>query len=203
MRNKAGKIARGEKLIFLEKNLAPLKGWLTCLDKAFLKYGKNTLFGARISNQNGKIANAGMVVDHNNTPVSAYLHLNMDFPGALKERNFQMVDYFVAMKKNLFFKTGGFTPDAGNYSFLDICLKTLESTNDPDAVRYLPDLKLIFLDNVPQKENPKGIMDDSIYFYGKWNWCLWESENKLHKEDGVSSEDLAHTKLATAMQSVK
>jgi hypothetical protein len=197
LRNKAGEIARGKNLIFLEKNLAPLKGWLDCLDKSFLKYGPNTLFGARISNQNGKIANAGMVVDHNNTPVCAYRHLNMDFPGALKERSFQMVDYFVAMEKNLFIKTGGFTPDAGKYSFLDICMKVLQSTNDPNAVIYLPRLKLIFLDSLDQKEN----IDDSIYFYGKWNSCLWESENKLHKKDGVSPEDLAHAKMAAAMQS--
>jgi len=203
LRNNAAKTARGENLIFFEKNLAPLKGWLDCLDKGFLKYGKNTLFGARISDKNGEIANAGMVVEHNNTPVSAYLHLHMDFPGALKERSFQMVDYCVAMKKNLFLKTGGFTPDAGNYSFLDICLKTLQSTNDPDAVMYLPDLKMIFLDRVPQKENPKGIMDDSIYFYGKWNCCLWESAKELHKEDGFSSEDLAQAKMATAMQSAR
>jgi len=127
----------------------------------------------------------------------------MDFPGALKERSFQMVDYFVAMRRTLFFRTGGFTPNAGKYSFLDICLKTLESTNDPDAVIYLPDLKMIFLDNIPQKENPKGIMDDSIYFYGKWHSCLWESEKKLHNNDGVSSEDLAHAKMATAMQSAR
>ena len=197
--NNAAHLARGENLLFLEKNLAPLKGWLDCLNNAFLKYGKNKLFGAQICDNNGRIANAGMVVDHNNSPVSAYQHLNTNFSGVLKERSFQMVDHFVAIKKNLFFKTGGFTPDAGKYLFLDICLKACQSTNDPNTIVYLPKLKMIFLDHLNPKKNP----DDSIYFYGKWNGCLWESGKKLHQEDGISSKDIAHAKITSAMEAIR
>ncbi len=198
MINQAALLARGKNLLIFDKNLAPLKGWLDCLNKAFLKYGKNKIFGAQICDNNGKIANAGMVVDHNNTPVSAYQHLNTDFSGVLKERSFQMVDHFVAVKRNLFFKTGGFTPDAGRYLFLDICLKARQSTNDPDTIVYLPKLKMIFLDQIDPKMAP-----DSIYFYGKWNGCLWESEKQLHQKDGISSKDLGQAKISSAMQSVR
>lgn len=197
MMNTAALLARGENLIFLEKNLAPLKGWLDCLNTAFLKYGKNKIFGARICDKTGEIVNAGMVVDHNNTPVCAYQHLHQDFPGVLTERSFQMVDYFVAMEKNRFLQTGGFTPNAGKYAFLDFCLKACQSTNDPDAIVYLPDLKLIFLDSPDPKRNP----DDAIFFYGKWTGALWESEKKLYQTDGFSPNDLAHAKMASAMQS--
>ncbi len=195
MINKAGEKAKGENLIFLEKNLAPLKGWLGCLNTAFLKYGPDTLFGARISNKNGIIETAGIVVDQNNTPVSAYQYLNMDFACALKERSFQMVDHFVAMKRNLFFTTGGFTPDAGIYSVLDICLKARQLTDNPNDVVYLPDLKMIFLDHVTPKYNA----DNSVYFYGRWNGCLWESEKQLHKVDMVSLEALTQAKMKAAL----
>jgi hypothetical protein len=57
---------------------------------------------------------------------------------------------------------------------------------------------MIFLDSVYQKET----MDDAIYFYGKWNGCLWESEKKLHEIDGLSPEAIARAKLTAAMQSV-
>jgi hypothetical protein len=197
MINEAGKIAGGETLIFLEKNLAPLKGWLSCLDRAFSKHGNNKLFGARICDQNGKIASAGIVIDHNNAPVCAYPHLNMDFPGVLKQRSFQMVDHMVALKKKLFLTSGGFTPDAGGYWMMDLCLKTLQSTNDGDTVIYLPDLKMIFLGPVPAKTKT----DDAVYFYGKWTGHLWESEKKLLQEDKISQQDLAHAKMAAAMQS--
>ena len=109
-----------------------------------------------------------------------------------------MVDYFVAMKKNLFCEAGGFTLQAGRFLFLDICLKAFQLTQDPHTVIYLPDLKMIFLDPFYQKET----MDDAIYFYGKWNGCLWESEKKLHMIDGISLEDIAQAKLTAAMQSI-
>ncbi len=196
--NKACDMARGEKLIFLEKNLAPLNGWLDCLDKAFLKYGKNKVFGAQICDKNGRIANAGMVIDNNNTPVCAYQHLDTNFSGVLKERSFQLVDHFVAMGKKLFLKSGGFTRDAGKYVFMDICLKASQTTKDPDTVVYLPTLKMIFLDRISPKENP----DDAVYFYGRWNGSLWESEKELYKKDKISSEDLAHARMASAMQAL-
>lgn len=196
--NKAAQDARGENLIFLEKNLAPLKGWLACLSNAFKKHESHNIFGARISSKNGKIANAGVIADQNNTPVCAYRHLNMDFPSALKERSFQMTDYFIAMKKDLFLNTGGFTPEAGAYLFLDICLKTLQYTNDPNAIVYLPEVKMIFLD----KRNKRDNMDDSVYFYGRWNSYIWESEKKLYQEDGVSPQDLVQATLSSAAQSI-
>jgi hypothetical protein len=197
--NRAGQQACGENLIFFEKNLAPLKEWLECLDKAFSKYGKNKLFGAQICDRKGKIANAGMVVDHNNIPVSAYQYLRTDFPGVSKERSFQMVNHFAAMEKKLFLRTGGFTQDAGGYAFLDICLKALHATDDPDTIVYLPNLKLIFLDEIAANKTP----DDAIYFYGKWNGSLWESEKALLEQDGISAKDLAHARMTSAMTSLR
>jgi len=195
--NTAGDMARGQHLVFLETNLAPLEGWLNGLNRAFSTHGVNKLFGAQICDSHGKIAHAGMVVDHNHTPVCAYQHLNTDFPGVLKERSFQMIDHFVAMGKNLFIKTGGFTEDAGEYLFLDLCLKARRLTDDPDTVVYLPDLKMIFLDHM----DPKEKQADAIYFYGKWNGCLWESETTLHQADGICPKDLAHARMTAAMQS--
>ena len=196
MMNKAGEVTKGENLIFLGKNIAPLSGWLGFLNKAFLKYGDNKIFGARICDRDGEIANAGMVIDNNNTPVSAYIHLNIDFPSALKERSFQMVDHFVALKKNLFFKIGGFSQKAGKNAFMDICLKARHYTNDPDTIIYLPDLKMIFLEKICHNSN----LDDSIFFYGRWHGDLWESEKRLYQEDNISKEDIAAAKISAAMQ---
>ncbi|MDA3788950.1 MAG: glycosyltransferase [Desulfobacula sp.] len=197
--NKALETATGENLIFLEKNLAPLKGWLKILDKGFSTHGDNKIFGARISDKEGKIANTGVVVDHNHTPVCAYQHLDFNFPSALKERSFQMVDYFLAVKKELFFQVGGFNPGSGAYMFLDFCLKTRQYKSDPNAIIYLPDLKMIFLTQTPKKTNT----DHATYFYGKWNGVLWESEKKLQKEDNVSPNDLTHARLSSAMKTAR
>lgn len=196
--NQAAENARGEHLIFLEKNLAPLKGWLSHLSQGFDNHGGNKVFGARVCDAKGKIMCAGMVVDKNHSPVSAYPYLSVDFEAAKKERSFQMVDYFAAMKKNVFCKAGGFTPEAGKYKIPDFCLKAAKVAKDPEAVFYLPDLTLIFVDPVRQKET----MDEAVYFYGKWHGSLWESEQALYKTDGISPEDLARARLAAAMQTL-
>ncbi|MCG8685738.1 MAG: hypothetical protein MI892_12735, partial [Desulfobacterales bacterium] len=76
MINRAAQIAIGEYLIVLDKNLSPIKRWLDCLDKAFIKHGPAAILGARIMDSKRRITNAGVVVDYNNTPVSAYRYLH-------------------------------------------------------------------------------------------------------------------------------
>ncbi len=196
--NRLAQSATGETLVFYEKNLAPLPGWLDSLDRAVSSFQGDKVFGGRICSIDRNIAGGAIVVDHNNTPVPAYQYLDMDFPGVLKQRSFQMVDGFVATSRELFLKTGGFEPNAGQYMFLDYCLKVLQHTCDPDAVVYLPDLKLVFLDRI----QPKKSGNDAVFFYSKWCGCLWESQTELHTEDGFSQEDLEQARMAAAVKSV-
>lgn len=195
--NQAMASARGRYLIFVEKNLAPLKNWLKHLKDAMEKkeHSGPQIFGGRISDKTGKIAHAGMVVDHNNSPVSAYRHLDLDHGGALVERSFQMLDFFIAVKREDFFEMGGFTPDAGRFRFMDICMKAIEMTNNPDSIIYLPRVQLIFLKQEPAFEN----MEDAVYFYARWHGQLWESESRLHKTDGISPQKLDQAKISAAM----
>ena len=195
--NQAITPAAGRYFIFIEKNLAPLKNWLHHLKKAIKKNATpgEQIFGGRIADPNGRIAHAGMVVDHNNSPVSAYQHLNLDHEGAAKERNFQMLDFFIALKRDSFFKIGGFTPDAGRFRFMDICMKCIEMTDNPESIIYLPQVQLIFLNQIPALEK----MEDAAYFYSRWHNQLWESENHLYNEDGISLQKLNQAKISAAM----
>ena len=188
--------SRGKHLLILNTGLAPLKGWLKHLEQGQKKHAGAQLFGARIADAKGKIAHAGMVVDENNTPVPAYGHLDINFEAALKEREFQMADHFLAVDRHLFLKLGGFTPDAGHYLFMDLCLKAEEIVKNPNPVVILPELQMIFLEQ--KKEDFKE--EDAVYFYGRWNGRLWESEKKRYKEDGISQKDLAHSHMASAMR---
>ncbi len=195
--NTAAASARGERLIFLEKNLAPLEGWLACLNKAFSTHGNKKAFGGRICDTSGRIIGSGMVVDRNNAPVPAYHHLFVEFPPACKERSFQMVDLMLAVEKDLFVQAGGFTPSAGPYWLMDLCLKIHCKTDDPDAIVYLPDLRMIQL-AVPFQSTDR---DSAVYFYSRWHSRLWTSEDALYRSDGISPQNLSHARLAAAMQS--
>jgi len=193
--NNALENACGSSLLILSQGLAPLKGWLSHLSQGRNTHKDTKLFSARIADTTGQIAHAGMVVDSNNTPVPAYAHLDINFKAALKERRFQMADHFIAVDRDLFRKAGGLTPDAGDYLFMDFCLKAGTIIKESRPVMFLPDLQMIFLNQEEKKERP----DPAIYFYGKWNCLLWENQRELHREDEVSEKDLAHSQMAAAL----
>lgn len=188
--------ATGQTLVFLSPGLAPLSGWLTLLAAGMARHDQARIFGARISDDQGKITHAGMVTDRNNSPVSAYTHLDINFEPALKERSFQMVDHFLAVDRELFAELGGLTPQAGEYMFLDFCLKAEEKHETEDITIYLPELQLIFL----QRPASRRTNDHSIFFFSRWHGYLWASEDRLVREDKVSQEDLGRAQLSAAMK---
>ena len=196
MMNIAAEKAMGDHLILMTGPLAPFPEWLNRLDQALSRHGSARLFAARIGNTDGLIVSAGMAVDHNHTPVSAYRHVAVDFPAVLKERDVEMADLFLALNRSLFFRIGGITPQAGHYALPDICLKAGQALQEPSPVLYLPDL--VLMDLSPVTPSPKA--DDSVYFHGRWHGRLWESEKQVYEKDGISPEDLAHARMTAALQ---
>ncbi len=202
MMNKASKNAKGKKLLFLSELLAPCENWLVILKQAFKKYGNKKILGAKITNKQNNIVHAGMVLNENNAPVSAYLHLGHDFSLANTERPFQMLDYFIALTKDYFFELGGCWEKSGKNAFMDISLRAQEDTydsngtTDPMATIYLPELHLIQLIEKKEKIN----FDDSIHFYGRWHGTLWESREKLYSNDGISKIKLDAARLTSAIK---
>jgi len=194
--NLAGVRAKGKNLVFLDKNIAPQKDWLNALKKGIVQFGDKKIFGAKIINRFNNIVHAGVVVDANNCPVSAYAHLDKDFPHTCKSRSFQMVNHFIGINKNFFLSAGGFNDKAGRYSFMDLSLKAMELTLDAQTVIYLSDIELIQAEPVQSIDE----YDDSIFFYSKWHGALWENEDKLYTKDGVSHLQLNAARMTRAME---
>lgn len=194
--NHAGILARGENLIFLDKNIVPKNDWLFALKKGINEFGAKKIFGAKIINRFNNIMHAGIVIDANNCPVSAYKHLDNNFPHACKIRSFQMINYFAVITKKLFMSIGGFSPMADRYLFMDLSLRAKESTGDKNTSIYLPDIELIQVEPEPSIDK----YDDSIFFYSKWNNTLWENEKKLYQEDGVSNLQLNAARMTRALE---
>ncbi|MCK5097531.1 MAG: hypothetical protein KAR45_05475, partial [Desulfobacteraceae bacterium] len=151
MMNKANKNAKGKNLIFLSELLSPCENWLMALDNAFKKHGNKKIFGGKITDKQNNIIHAGMVLNENNAPISAYLHLNSDFPKANIERPFQILDLFIALERDFFRKLGGFWEKAGGNAFMDISLRAQRDNHE--AALYLPNLHLIQLNAKKEKMN--------------------------------------------------
>lgn len=192
--NRAAEKAAGQNLIFLRDCLLPMPGWLNQLEQASKKYGDNHIFGARILDSRGSLLHAGVVLDKNNAPVSAYKHLSPEFSPAMKERPFKMIDYFLSIDRNLFYEIGGFSEKSGQFSFMDLCLKASCNSESTMCI-YLP--KLCMISSV--EDNGYFNADDSVYFFSRWHGTLWEDQARVYLSDNVSPEDIDAAKMAQSM----
>nr|NJM03027.1 hypothetical protein [Desulfobacula sp.] len=166
MMNHASQKASGKTLLFLGKDLLPLPNWLYHLKKGIAQYGKDKILGAKIMDQRGSLVHAGMVLDKNHFPVSAYKHLASDFPPALKGRSFKMLDHFICIHRDFFHELGGFREKTGKFAFMDICLRA-DYRKKRDTCFYMPDAGMISLKDNTGPFNP----DDSICFLENGRGC--------------------------------
>ncbi len=196
MMNKASTIATGKTLVFMEKNLLPLPDWLHYLREGIRRYGRNKIFGVRIIDQRNSIVHSGMVLDENHAPVSAYRYLAAQFPEAMKERSFKMLDHFICISRTLFHETGGFWTKTGKFAFMDICLRADTNMKGKNPCIYIPNTCMIALDGDKEKFNP----DDSIYFFGRWQGMLWENQETLYSTDKITREELNAALHAQSME---
>lgn len=189
--------AKGKYLVFFAELICPGENWLTEIKKGIKKYGHKKIYGAKIINPYNNIVHAGMVLNANNSPTSAYKHLDTDFPAANKERHFQMLDQFIAMERQSFLDLGGVWAPTGLYAFLDLCLRAAEFYETDDAAIYLPQVSLTSHGS-PATPN----IDNSIHFFSRWHGSLWNSEDKLYKEDEISRLQLDAARMTRAIETV-
>ena len=192
------KEAGGKTLVIFSELLFPFPQWITHLKTGMATWGENKIFGAKIINKFKNIVHAGMVLDANHSPVSAYRHLSFDFPEANRERPFQMLDGFIALSRNFFANLGGFSPEAGPYAFMDICLKAFEQTKDWNTCVFLPQCTLL-----QDYTRPPLSPDQAIEFFGRWHGTLWDSETRLYEADGISPTRLDEARMARAQEMAK
>ena len=197
--NQAAQIAKGKNFLFLSELLSPCTSWLNILTKALKKYGEEKIFGGKIIDSQNNIVHAGMVINENNAPVSAYVHLASDFPKANEEREVELLDLFIAVERNFFQKTGGFWEETGPNAFMDISLRAQEYISGSDKLGadiYLPELGLLQLSVDSKKIN----FDDSIFFYGKWHGQIWDNKDNFYHNNGISKIELDAARLTSALK---
>ncbi|WP_321494905.1 hypothetical protein [uncultured Desulfobacter sp.] len=193
--DKAPGVMTGKKIAVLTELACPLANWLAELNRAFSTHGPDKIFGGKVINSHGSIVHAGMVLNANNAPVSAYLHLGADFAPANREQSFPMVDHMVCLSADLFLKLGGFSPRAGIYALMDLCLKARCRTNNNTACIFLPGLKI--LKNYSNQSPPAK---DAIFFFARWHAILWDNEDSLYQSQGISHQQLDAVRMARAQQ---
>jgi len=194
---KAPDIMTGKKMVVLTELLCPLPNWLAALNQAFTDHGTDKIFGGKVINAHGSIIHAGMVFNDNNAPVSAYLHLNTEFAPANKERSFPMMDHLVCLSANLFLNLGGFSPRAGIYALMDLCLKARQRNKDNTTCIFIPGLQMLKPNDVQHIP-----AQDAIFFFARWHGLLWDNEESLYQSEGISHQQLDAARMAQAQKQV-
>ena len=184
-------------MVVFTELLCPLPNWLAALNQAFADHGTDRIFGGKVINAHGSIIHAGMVLNDNNAPVSAYLHLNTDFAPANKERSFPMMDHMVCLSANLFLNLGGFSPRAGIYALMDLCLKARQRNKDNTTCIFIPGLQMLKPNDVQHIP-----AQDAIFFFARWHGLLWDNEESLYHNEGISHQQLDAARMAQAQKQV-
>ncbi len=109
-----------------------------------------------------------------------------------------MLDHMVCLSADLFRKSGGFSPKAGIYALMDLCLKIRQHTKNNNACVFLPGLQILKTHDV--QEVPAG---DALFFFARWHALLWENENSLYQSEGISPQQLDAARMAQAQKQVK
>lgn len=193
--NSAASRARGHHLIFMDEHLAPGPTWLAAADSAIKSHGKRSILGGKVINRSGQILQAGMLLNDNHSPVSAFRYLKENYPPANEIATVQLIDRFMVIERDAFLLSGGFNVSCGRYGFLDLCLRMGMKREQKGKILYIPGILLTRLS--PEKRSAG--YDDAVYFYSRWHGALWSNEKEFYQEKGISPTELETLRLSSAL----
>ena len=99
----------------------------------------------------------------------------------------------MAISRSHFHNMGGFWEEAGNYCFMDLCLRAGQ-TGVKNYCMYLPKVCLAAL-----KYDKKTAPDAAIHFFGKWQGRLWENQTLFYGNDQITQTEIDTARLTQSM----
>jgi len=186
--NQGARAAQGDYLVFLNNDTIVQPGWLEELAACAGKDPKIAVVGAKLLYPDGTIQHAGVVFNHDKLVHHIYKLFDPDHPAVNKEREFQVVTAACALvKKDLFFKAGGFDENYLNgLEDVDLCFKLREQgykvVYNPRAVAYHLESK------TPGRFDRDR--ENSRLFRLKWHDKIVPDDEKYYAEDGITVEVL-------------
>jgi hypothetical protein len=97
----------------------------------------------------------------------------------------------------VFLSIGGFSPKAGTYALMDLCLKARLKKNDNNTCIFLPELQMLKPHDVQSVPTP-----DAVFFFARWHGLLWDNEESLYQSEGITHRQLDTARMAQAQKQV-
>ncbi|HEY9722353.1 MAG TPA: glycosyltransferase [Oscillatoriaceae cyanobacterium] len=136
--NQGARLARGEHVLFLNNDTAPLAGWLEALLRELDAPDVGVVGAKLLYPQTGLVQHAGMAIAVEDTlPVHLFRHMDPRLPPVDESRDFEMVTgACMLIRRALFERLGGFDEGYLNgFEDVDLCLRVREAGY---RVRYAP-----------------------------------------------------------------
>ncbi len=186
--NRAASQASGRHLVFLKPGQVICPGWLEGLLKATDGCPTPAVVGGRVLDRNGLIWHIGVAFDVNQSPFSIYRMLPGNFVGARRQKEFKAVEIPFLVRKEVFCRFGGFSPDLVNrFEDIDFCLR---ARRENLRVFYTPESTILRAD--PSWSPSPG--DDRLNcyrFYARWTGAMWQDDDIYLQEDGLTHGSLS------------
>jgi GT2 family glycosyltransferase len=186
--NRAAAGARGRYLAFLKPGLVICPGWLEGLLKCAVDNPTAGAIAGRVIDRNSLIRHVGVAFDVNQSPFSIYRMLPADFAGAQREREFKALEHPFLVRRELFRRLGGFSPDLLNrFEDIDFCLR---ARSEGLRVLYTPSGSVLHVGSswLPTAEQDRL---NCYRFYARWTGFMWQDDDVYLEEDGLTHEALS------------
>ena len=163
----------------------PEPGWLEGMLRVAEEESDFGVAGGQILNPNGLLHHIGLAFDVNQSPFSIYRMMPPDFGGAVKQREFDAVEFPLLVSRELYCRLGGFNVALANrFEDIDFCLSVKQA-----GLRVLYTPSSVLTRAASSWLPARGIEPlNRISFYSKWTGSLWQNDAQYLREDGLTHD---------------
>jgi len=182
--NDGAAAAQGDRVVFLNNDTIPKKGWLDALLKYAASNPRAAVVGAKLLFQNETIQHAGMAIRNDRLPIHIYAGFPADHPAVNKSRRFQAVTgACFCIDRKLFEQMGGFdTAFLNSHEDMDLCLRLGKAGHE---VHYCHECEIYHLEQSTREANSPREQANMQLYMERWRDFVQPDDFSYYVEDGL------------------
>ena len=184
--NLGAREARGELLMLLNNDTEVSPGWFDALSAVFAAQPRAGLVGGRLLYPNRRIQHAGVVFDHNRSPVHVFRNFPEDFAPAQQRRRYRAVTGACMLMPAALYRDLGGLDEAYRNGFedIDFCLRLEQKGHE---VWYEPGCRIVHHESQTAGRKLHDF-DNHALFMSRWRDCIEPELAQVWRDAGLSPE---------------
>lgn len=185
--NLGAREARGELIMLLNNDTEVSPNWFDALSSVFAHHPRAGLVGGRLLYPNRRIQHAGVVFDHNRSPVHIFRNFPEDFAPAQQRRRYRAVTgACMLMPAALYREQGGLDETYRNgFEDIDFCLRLEEKGHE---VWYEPGCVIVHHESQTAGRKLHDF-DNHRLFMSRWRDRITPELHEAWRAAGITAED--------------